>query len=96
MGSRNVAGPRSYLSSPVEVIDFGVVVLSIANAASGKLLDLNMIRMVRCVRVHSIHCRRGSSYILSCWEFCCWPLRSPYMLPGQMLPGLKVMQQAFA
>jgi hypothetical protein len=32
----------------VEVIDFVVVVLSIANAASGKLLNLNMIRMVRC------------------------------------------------
>jgi hypothetical protein len=43
------AGPRSYLSSPVEVIDFVVVVLSVANAASGKLLNLNMIRMVRCM-----------------------------------------------
>ena len=42
------AGPRSYLSSPVEVMDFVVVVLSVANAASGKLLNLNMIRMVRC------------------------------------------------
>ena len=34
----------------MEVIDFVVVVLSVANAASGKLLDLNMIRMVRWVR----------------------------------------------
>lgn len=42
-----IAGPRSYLGSPVEVVDFVVVVLSVANAASGKLLNLNMIRMVR-------------------------------------------------
>ena len=54
------AGPRSYLSSPVEVIDFVVVVLSVANAASGKLLNLNMIRMVRCKHsggiVLRLHC----------------------------------------
>jgi Ion transport protein len=48
------AGPRSYLSSPVEVIDFVVVVLSVANAASGKLLNLNMIRMVRCAHMDGV------------------------------------------
>lgn len=38
----------------MEVIDFVVVVLSVANAASGKLLNLNMIRMVRCVHMGGI------------------------------------------
>ena len=44
---QNLAGPRLYLSHAVEVIDVVVVILSIVNACTNKIINLNMVRMVR-------------------------------------------------
>lgn len=44
---RHRTGPRLYLSHAVEVIDVVVVILSIVNACTNKIINLNMVRMVR-------------------------------------------------
>ena len=43
-----MTGPRQYFAQPTEAVDFVIVVLSLAANVSGSLLNLNMVRVIRC------------------------------------------------